>query len=57
MVLATRPFEALRRGWRTVCRVLRRSRTPAGWTASEPADLGTAFGLDAAIEAARPRPR
>lgn len=45
-----RHFRTLSRGLSAVCRVLLRRR-PAVGSASEPADLGTAFGLDAAIEA------
>ncbi|HKX94420.1 MAG TPA: hypothetical protein VJM48_06925 [Methylibium sp.] len=45
-----RHFHTLLRGLRAVGRVLLRRR-PAAWSSTEPADLGTAFGLDAAIEA------
>lgn len=44
-----RHFHTLLHGLGAVWQVLRHRRTVAA--ASEPADLGTAFGLDAAIEA------
>jgi hypothetical protein len=50
MDTAMRYFHTLLRGLRAAGRLLLRRRAAVG-SANEPADLGTAFGLDAAIEA------
>jgi hypothetical protein len=50
MESAMRHFHTLLHGLGAVWRLLRRRRSAVA-SASEPADLGTAFGLDAAIEA------